>query len=458
MLDLAPELGDFHAITSLTTTTCVVSRLATGTVTAAKMMNKWMLRGDAASQPADRERIISNFASSTGTLTHAGANYADTTATSETVEILEHEPRLYDDAIQETLRTTRYMDLLELPTTVYGTRWLGALSNIVQPSDIERIQLDRSGVISQNRWFNRWPSYNSSGVLVPEGWTISGASGTVVPYTIDGGANTPPMGWAGRQTLAKLTRSGTDVTLTQSLGDLVSDVFASRNSMKGMVVTLVLVGFCASTPTLQCYINDGVTTSTASSITASTGWTEVTKQVTLSTSALRLDVAITLSTANGSAYIGECYLTYGAVNDTHRQANIDLYEDVWARFGGQGGLELPVYLPKVGLGSRYLLSCQRTYPALDQTRFLAGTADADTVLAPIDLIATGAIWRMHDRLAGKGGEDTSRYRAIAKDWKARYEALQLAHLYRQGRQNATDRKLDRLRGGWMASAGAGVRS
>ena len=89
--------------TSITATTLVIASLATGTVTSGKYGAKWILRPDAASQPADRVRLTTEtgFASATGTLTHAGANYADITATGESIEILEYEPYLLDTAIQE---------------------------------------------------------------------------------------------------------------------------------------------------------------------------------------------------------------------------------------------------------------------------------------------------------------------------------------------------------------------
>ena len=76
-------VGQTEVIASLTTTTAVVSKLATGTINSEKYLRKWLIRAEAASQPADRERSCSAFSSSTGTFTHAGANYADTTATSE---------------------------------------------------------------------------------------------------------------------------------------------------------------------------------------------------------------------------------------------------------------------------------------------------------------------------------------------------------------------------------------
>ena len=99
----APVLGPVESIASGTVTTCVVSRLATGSTSANRYRNWRMLRPDA-SAAADRERICSAFADITGTLTHAGANYSDTTFTNESLLLLNpaFEPHYVDAAIRET--------------------------------------------------------------------------------------------------------------------------------------------------------------------------------------------------------------------------------------------------------------------------------------------------------------------------------------------------------------------
>ena len=80
-------LGRTESIASLTTTTAVVNALATGVIDSEKFVRKWMLRAEAASA-ADRVRIVKTFASASGTFTHEGTNYADTTATSEKLDTI----------------------------------------------------------------------------------------------------------------------------------------------------------------------------------------------------------------------------------------------------------------------------------------------------------------------------------------------------------------------------------
>lgn len=91
------ELGEVLGTpTSLTVTTAVFAKYATGGVLAEKYKNKWFLRPDAASA-ADRERRIYNFTTASGAFDFTGgANFADTTVTDESCLALGFRPILYD--------------------------------------------------------------------------------------------------------------------------------------------------------------------------------------------------------------------------------------------------------------------------------------------------------------------------------------------------------------------------
>ena len=113
-------LGRVETIASLTTTTAVVTALATGGRSAQEFVEKWMLRRDTATA-ADRLRRCTSFTSSSGTLTHAGTNYADTTATSESIEIWDIEPKFVDQAINATLHRLKREDREIFPRTEGST-------------------------------------------------------------------------------------------------------------------------------------------------------------------------------------------------------------------------------------------------------------------------------------------------------------------------------------------------
>ena len=129
-------LGRTAAITSLTTTPIVCNSLLFGLLTAEKFRRRWLWRLDTATA-ADAIRGCTNFTSSTGTLTHAGTNYADTTATAESVDILEYEPYLFRDAIQTALGRARHIDATEFPNATGLGRF--SLHDLTWAKDTESI-------------------------------------------------------------------------------------------------------------------------------------------------------------------------------------------------------------------------------------------------------------------------------------------------------------------------------
>ena len=94
-----PELVRVVPIDALSTTTVTCNALKMGEPASA-YVNKYLVRRTAASS-ADRVRQVTAFDGSTGVLTHAGANYSDTTATSEYVEIWAVEPLQLDQFAQQ---------------------------------------------------------------------------------------------------------------------------------------------------------------------------------------------------------------------------------------------------------------------------------------------------------------------------------------------------------------------
>ena len=80
MLARNQALGLKFNLASATTTTAVVTALAAGGFTQGRFFGRFLVRAEAATAAgADRVRRVTDFTASSGTLTHAGANYTDTT-------------------------------------------------------------------------------------------------------------------------------------------------------------------------------------------------------------------------------------------------------------------------------------------------------------------------------------------------------------------------------------------
>jgi len=427
LYEQAPDLvGRLEAVASLTTTTVVVTGLATGGYGGERFRGAWLLRAETASA-SDRVRKVTSFASATGTLTHAGANYSDTTATSEYVEILEpeYQPHIVDRELNTILGATRRMDRTIVPgVTGMAKYWLHDLSWVQEPNDVSRISVCASPVLTRNRYMEAWSGYNATtGALVPEWWTLSGADATLARSTV--GAR------KGKYTVA-LTRAGTDAVFSQSVGLLPNGATDSTpNSLAGQTVTAVLVGTAASASQLRVTVDDGVTTTSSSYHTGGSGVEELTATHTLSATATKCDIKVEVNGTDGTAYVDEGYICWGQVTDAVRrdafmERTVGDFRDVSFDQGGT----LCAMLPPLSWGQQYVFWTQRAYPRLVDSRVLAGTADADTSDAPKELIAAGAMWRIHEALGSNADATTAgRYLGLAQTWHDRYEKLATAHLY-----------------------------
>ena len=412
-------IGRLLTINSLTTTTAVCNTLATGGLSSNAFATDYMVRRDAsAASAADRIRYAPSFATSTGTLTHSGTNYADTTATSETLELLHFHPDLIDQAIQVTLGRLRRIHHYILPARTGVTRYqLNDLSWVTQPSDIHKIRVHTDGILSGNANMEQWNSYDTSGNLQPDLWSVTNSM-TMARST----TGTRP----GDGYVVSLTRPGSNSLFYQAFGTLDSDV--SADTLRSQAVTVVGVINSSVASQVRVYIDDG--TATYSSYhTGGGGWEELTKQVTISSTATKLDFGVSVETSNTVCYVNRLYLVFGAVTDNHRRGR------------GQGTL-LPkgafdfdqgnqtILLPVQSRGAVYEIETARAYPQFDSARLTAGTADADASDAPVTVVATGAIGRLFEGLAeNESNSDTrARYAQIAAAWNKRFEQLALSHL------------------------------
>ena len=419
MLALEPTLGRIDAIASLTTLTAVITALATGTVSSGKYGGKWMKRPETATA-GDRVRLSTEagFASATGTLTHAGAIYGDTTATSEELELLEHEPRLFDEAVQKAINQTRRLDTSMLPTRNAIERyWMHDLSWVAEPSDLWRVYRTANPVLSRNRHMEKWNTVSSGGVLQPDHWTLSGASATMARSTT---------GVRQGQYSVAVTRAGTNALLSQTVGLLETEV--SADSLRGETVQGVLVGQSSVAASLEVEVTDGVTTTTSSTMTGDNTVREIsTAAHVISSTATTLTVRARVK-VDETAYIDQLYLCFGALNDAIRR---DHYPLLWEAVPAweQGASTLQLYLPAQAPGGQYLVETWRPYPQFDATRVIAGSADADVSDVPVGIAARGALHFLY-----AGLPKTPDYEDKAAKWGAAFAQARAQHMLSQRTQ------------------------
>ena len=422
MFELDRSLGRAVPIASLTTTTAVVTSLATGSVQSGRYKDKWMLRPDAALSggvAVDRVRLCSNFASLTGTLTHAGTNYTDTTATNETLEIHEYEPYLIDAAINAMLDRTRFVDESEMQSRSDGMYFYDEFSWILQPSHLIAMGSRPMPVLTGNRHFYRWGTVDSSGVLQPDTWTITNNTDTTPRTTTTN---------RGPYALAVTTAASTAVTVDQ----VISALWLGDNiyNLRGQTV----VGFCVGMTTVASQLRvritseraDGTVLSTTNSSynAASGSWEMIEASHTVHDDADSIRISVR-SEVNGSAIIAEAGIAYEQVSDAVR---IDNAETQWY-WNQSKALQNPLAWstgPRT-INTQIIVRSQRPYPQFNATRLANGLADADETDCPLDLAAYGALAEFYEAMARvNGGNLTMRQNAL--DFAKSRDVLQAQHL------------------------------
>lgn len=417
MYSIGPAgLGEVWPIASGSGTTIVVTALKDRPFSAGYFDNKYLVRSEAASPPADYSRSVKadGFASATGTLT-TDVTMADATFTSENVEIASFSPQEINLCINHALRRIRMLDVTEIPATI-GRHWLDALTWVNGPGEIERITWTANPQISRNRYFQKWNSY-SSGSLIPDDWTLSGSGATIARNTFRTSASVEGVSPTG----ISLTRSGTDAVLTQNLSLRLTGV--SADSYAGDTLTAVLRGVSGAASSLRIRITDGVDTTNSSYHTGGGTIEEMTAQHTVNASPVDLQALVLLET-DETPYLDEAYVVFGSLQDAMRRNDYPEYH-VWSSRYEQAQTNLPAILPARQKGSHYRVYSWRPYPDIDESRIQNGTADADTVDAPIDVVAAGALSRLYEREAQREGTDATRNRLIAADWERRFQNLAL---------------------------------
>jgi hypothetical protein len=403
------DLWREDAITSLTTTTIVSNSLLFGGISNDRYAGQWAWRPDTTTT-ADKTRYITAFASATGTLTHAGANFSDTTATGENVIISRVEPYIVRQAIDSAVRRLKTVDRTEFPF-VSGQGWysLGEATWIRQPSDIVRICYDHSPQITRNRYLQKRNSVNTSGLPVPDFWTVTSNASTA-PFV--------DTNYRGQKTYYELKRSGgTDAILEQSVSSMLSGV--STDFPIGEDVTAVVVCHPDTAGDVQLFLDAGGANSSTGSGSARQ---EITVTATLTSAATDVVIDVMAQTSNAAQPIYEAYAFIGSeLTDAVRRDNFPEYElDRGDWDFDQNGV-LTIRMPQIGRG-RFIVYSKRAYPGFDNTRLISGAADADSSDAPLDAVCAGALSRIYFGLEG-GQSPNYLY------WENQFSQLSRRHLY-----------------------------
>jgi hypothetical protein len=369
------------------------------------------------STDADRVRQADSFAPGTGTLTHSGANYSDTTATSESLILLppELDPYKVRVAANMAVKGMREWDETNVPARrlANGEYHLADLSWLNDAAAIREIKWRRSTILSRNRDMQKWRAVNASGVLSPpDFWTLAGTSATVTRGTTnlyDG------------PYVATLTRSGSDATLLQTVGILPTGV--SGDSLRGQTVTAVLRvrATVASRIRVRIYEN-GTATASSSFHTGGSTYEVLTCSVTIGSTTDVLTFGASLESGDTSVNIAECYLALEAsVSDgTYR-------DDSWAgtipknQYHFEQGGPLKLHIPSIGTTGQFLVCSERPFPGFDAARLASGAADTDEQDAPLDEVATGIVAITLEQRYGPGD-------ATARLWRKKFDLACRKHL------------------------------
>lgn len=408
------EIGRSVAITSLSATTIVSNNLLVGGLGSQKFAQKYAWRPLTA-QSADRQRYIDSYTSSTGTLTHSGTNYADTTATSEYALISRYEADFLCQAVHQAIRLLRRLDWTHVACIQGATRyWIGDLDWIKDPDDIVEIRWVPAPIVSRNRYFEKTNGVDTSGLPTFDWWTLSGASATASKSTTQNRRTTNSV---------KLTRAGADAALTQTIPLLHTGV--SNEGLLGEDLTFAVWAWASAASRVTATIADGTQTVTATH-TGSSLWEELAPTLTVSNSATALTVACNVVTGDTSGYFDEAYVTYGTTtNDAVRKDNYQWEKVLRADQNGGYGWDfndqsstLSFNTPGLGSRGQFIICSKRPYPGFDATRLAAGTADQDTSDAPVEAVVAGTIWRLFE----------SHKDSRAEEWRVNFEELALKHL------------------------------
>ena len=420
---LGPSMGIIAPMSAATAQTVTCNTLAVGTVASSKYEGMHLLRAEATGQPADRWRVCSAFNSQTGAFSQTGAAYADTTATSEYLEVLAYEPMFYDQAIDIAVKKLHRLDSTSIycrfDTTDY---FLKDIHNdyywINEAADIVRVTYTTNPRINNNTFFEDWNKIDASGNPTSDYFTISGAGATVARS----GLNNRRGAWT-----AAVTRAGADAKLTVEVGLQETGVTQTTgDTLRNKPVTVVGVGTASSANQLRFAIYDGTQTVYTSYHSGGGNIEELSALCNVSASATLLEIWAEVNTTDGTVYLDELYCIPISLTDPVRRNTWPESEVPWEFDQGAGTPAL--ILPRGGMYGSYIVYSKRPYPGFDSTRLMGGLADNDTSDAPLMPVVEGALSIIYKGLSEQGGIDATRYRTLYVDHEKKFQRLALDHI------------------------------
>lgn len=411
--EISHDFGIVVPITSLTATTITVDALKIGQ-DPTQYANRFAYRFDAASG-ADGVRQVTEFVGSTGVLTHAGANYSDTTATSEYLVLSPFDPFTLRGAAQEVLRSSKRIHWDIIPASGNDRYYLDQFSWVQRPGDVVRLLRRNSPFLGRNGRFEDWNTVSSAGALEPDVWRLSGAAATWTRST------TNP--YRGPYEVA-VTRAGTDTVVRQFVvgpadADHRSLLHNGVESVRGKTVTIVVLCRASAGLALAGFIDDGVGGTTDTSFHTGNGaLQELTASLMVDSAAVELSFGFYVS-ADVTVHVSECHLIYGSISDAVRR---DAYQRTEVGYGFEAGA-VPRIRPndRATLGECYEIATRRPYATLDETRLWAGSADGDSIDVPVDLWAYGILAKCYQAYAGRD----ARYAELATRYGSMWNTLRL---------------------------------
>lgn len=411
------EAGYVAAVSALATTSVTAVQLADGSPSS-KFEGKFLTRRDSVTA-ADHARVCQSWAGTTGAFTISGANYGDTTITSEFVEVTDLDPYLLEWACQITLGRLKHFDAVEFPSYDGVRYWLHDLTWVTSLADLTgyRVTYRPTPQLTRNRYMEKWHIVNpgtAASTALPDHWSISGASGTCVRTTT---------GAVQGKYAAGVLRSGTDVLFYQSVPEYVLP------DLLGTTVGFTAKITASSASQVRVQVYDGVGTTSSSYHTGGGEPETLTASHSVSSSATELTFRVQVA-VNGTVYVDEAYGYCGSTSDALEKDNFG-EEIISPRWSTNGGLNL--ILPQKGIGGQFLVYTKRPYPQFSETSLMSHAANGDDIDAPLVAVATGILARAYEQAAASVDSNPRKpfYAAEAAKWGMRFDQEARRNLYNE---------------------------
>ncbi len=314
---------------------------------------------------ADQQRPITGWDASTGLATIDALSGAPT---DEPYAVLPRNSWTLEqirEAMNEALRTVQYTQQLALPTIERAYHYplaarfseLRMMAGRIDPN----IGFRRSPSLLDNDVFANWPSGPAA---APRSWVLAGSDGTIARST-----SNPVIG----AYAAQITRAGTNVTLTQSVGML-------NQQLQGKQVAAEVAGVSDVASALRVGINDGVDAIAWSAYHTGGGTMErLTKAKTLSSSALLCDIIVAVD-VDDVVSVGQVEAVQGSsVPSPLKLDGSQAYPSfpLPAQAGNLGGGPHVLLDEVAGRGAQLLVTARRTFTEV--------TSDSEETDIPEDL-------------------------------------------------------------------------